>query len=182
MGTDSTVRSSFTSFGDFPTEIRLKIWRYCIPTNRTIRAKLVVINRTPIISFERDEIPAALSTCRESRGEALRVYRPLFKSGVEPGRQFYVDITSDVLLIKRDFKATSRTTGVLYSLLNFEYYLAQNATTDLALCSTFSVPLGVVMSRTPTGEVYIVFRRAVSTGYQRDIGLALTKCPHLAMR
>ena len=91
---------------------------------------------------------------------------------MEPSQQFYVDITSDVLLMKRDFKATPRTTGVRYSILNFD----DKAATDLVLCSTSEVPLGVVMSRTPTGEVYIVFRGNTSTGYR----LGLNRVPQLS--
>jgi hypothetical protein len=83
------MTSEFTIFRFLPTEIRLKIWRLTLPF-RVVDARLdrpspetglgyerrprvIAINSVPPI---RPSLPVALHICRESRDEALSIYRP----------------------------------------------------------------------------------------------------------
>jgi hypothetical protein len=68
-----TPLTTFTIFPSLPAELRLKIWREsCSP-------RIITLNYNQASdSFASCPQPALLSTCHESREEALRIYTPFF--------------------------------------------------------------------------------------------------------
>src|SRR5277367_5050976 len=73
---------SFPRFLELPSEIRLNIWKYCLPGPRAVeleygeRAELLYSKYPP---------PITLSICRESRTEALKHYELAFNSRSNAG-------------------------------------------------------------------------------------------------
>jgi len=84
---------SFPRFLELPSEIRLNIWKYCLPGPRAVeleygeRAELLYSKYPP---------PITLSICRESRTEALKHYELAFNSRPNAGH-IYFDFSRDSL-------------------------------------------------------------------------------------
>jgi hypothetical protein len=123
MAQETTTRLAanmgFPQFRRLPPELRMQVWRQCLPTNRTICAKLIWQSAAfhPKLSIQRHDIPAALAVCRESREETLRVYRPLFQPN--PSLQVYVHIDSDTLHLDENLDRNLSPRTIEFPLLNF---------------------------------------------------------------
>ena len=70
-----SVDRTFTPFSQLPTELRLRIWQYCLPTPRIVelgRSFNTRLNSNPIQPFQyrNKPVPPLLHTCSESRSEA----------------------------------------------------------------------------------------------------------------
>lgn len=105
----SEKESNFHQFPALPTELRLKIWAIALSTRRTIT---ILCDRP---AFKRGEIrqahgfksnlptPVLLHVCRESRAEALNVYKPYFKTSrsndtyISTRNSIYVSFEQDTL-------------------------------------------------------------------------------------
>lgn len=107
--------SSSVSFYTLPFEIRIIIFRLCMPTHRTIS---VTWSRDRRLSFRKSDIPAVLTVCREFRAEALKLYQPLLKPNSTTDLQFYVHKDSDALRIERNISQAPR--GVEHTLLDVD--------------------------------------------------------------
>jgi hypothetical protein len=86
--------TTFTVFPKLPVELRFKIWKLALPGTRVVAINFDYESET-ITSSAR--IPAALHTCRESRLEALKVYKLTFGYLMDPGK-VYFNPFSDILL------------------------------------------------------------------------------------
>jgi 2EXR family len=114
------MKSEFTVFRLLPTEIRLKIWRLTLPF-RVVDAKLdkpktgqrdergfrivVINNLSPI----RPPLPVAFHICRESRNEALSIYRPCAGATWRSPHAYPHNLWNperDVLFIAMDFPSS----------------------------------------------------------------------------
>lgn len=108
MATEPVEDSSLYvgSLSVLPPEIRIDIWRLCTPIHRKLTGKRTFIKGAPRLSFQGNDIPVVLILCRESRAEALKVYKPLLKPDL--GMQLYVH-TSDSLCLETDANQSQHT-------------------------------------------------------------------------
>lgn len=83
----------FPRFPELPTEIRLKIWKHCLPGPRAVEVDYG--EHSEFLSSKYPP-PIALHICRESRAEALKHYELAFDSGPNAGR-IYFDFSQDGL-------------------------------------------------------------------------------------
>jgi hypothetical protein len=91
-------QQSFPQFKEFPTEIRLLIWHFASIAGRIV--ELQWSKRE--IGFRNSAAPrppAVFHTCRDSRQEALKVFRPYFSM---KGRRkpIYIDPVNDILFFR----------------------------------------------------------------------------------
>lgn len=89
----------FPLFAEFPTEIRLLIWHFASTAGRVVELQW---SNTSDIGFRNcaaPRPPAVLHACRDSRQEALKVFRPYFSM---QGRRkpIYVDPINDILFFR----------------------------------------------------------------------------------
>ncbi|KAF8848821.1 hypothetical protein BDZ45DRAFT_774520 [Acephala macrosclerotiorum] len=83
----SNPDGEFSLFDKLPTEMRLKIWGYAIPTDRVVaitdkRYKLEELGPHGKFFAEisaRYTIPAAMQSCQEARTELMKQYTPILK-------------------------------------------------------------------------------------------------------
>lgn len=109
----------FSRFPDLPTEIRLKIWPLTFPSSRVIEIRTADypsnISYLPIPSRPGNTVsdinwvtktrpPAALSVCRETRAEALRVYSVRFELLAAGGEVIYINPDIDILYANFKFQ------------------------------------------------------------------------------
>jgi hypothetical protein len=94
----------FHPFLALPSELRLQIWRMAlsIPRNVNVACDTGIFQRgvpRSAKSFSSSERPPALlHVCRESRIEALRIYKPLFQTKSSP-KYIYVAFSQDIITV-----------------------------------------------------------------------------------
>jgi len=86
----------FPRFPELPTEIRLKIWKYCLPAPRALE---VDYGECSDFLHCKYPPPIALQICRESRAEALKHYELAFDNRPNASR-IYFDFSRDGLHFK----------------------------------------------------------------------------------
>jgi hypothetical protein len=85
---ESPNPTAFSLFPELPSELRLKIWRFCFPGPRTVRIQYKAKTRHSVDGkrsnfsawTSTNPIPIILHICHESRQEALKFYRLAFGS------------------------------------------------------------------------------------------------------
>jgi hypothetical protein len=94
--------SEFHLFQALPSELRLRIWGIALSIPRSINITCDTgtfqrgIPRSPKSFRSSDRPPALLHVCRESRLEALRVYKPFFQTESSP-KYIYVAFSQDTI-------------------------------------------------------------------------------------
>lgn len=94
----------FHLFQFLPNELRLQIWRVAlsIPRNVNVACNTGILQRgvpRSARSFTSSERPPALlHVCRESRLEALRIYKPSFQTVSSP-KYIYVAFSQDIIKV-----------------------------------------------------------------------------------
>lgn len=104
---------SFCQFQQLPSEIRDRIWLLCIDTPRSTSVQQTNDVR---LAFRKNDVPAVLKVCKDSRRVAREVYEPLLKPNPS-GLQFYAHIASDCLHIQIDRRAADP--AIEHTLFNF---------------------------------------------------------------
>lgn len=93
---DSPKGETFTLFSDFPAELRLQVWQYAISFERVV--EIQYMNAT-IRHGASPRPPAILHVCRESRYEALKVYKLCFNTKKVP-KSIYINPAHDILFFR----------------------------------------------------------------------------------
>lgn len=101
---ESLKPATFTLFPELPSELRLKIWRFCVPGPRTVgvqyKMKRDYFDGKRKFNFlgwrSSDPIPVILQICHESRSEALKSCRPAFGSFFHQP-SIYIDFEIDAV-------------------------------------------------------------------------------------
>lgn len=98
--------STFTCFGDLPTELRLKVWLFAV---RSIPPRVITVYPDPRLQQEHPA-PALLHACRESREVGLGFYELSLGNGsqysdlkrlyIPPGaKDIYVNFDRDIIYL-----------------------------------------------------------------------------------
>ena len=89
----------FPLFAEFPTEIRLLIWHFASTAGRVVELQWSSTSDIGFRNCAAPRPPAVLHTCRDSRKEALKIFRPYFSM---QGRRkpIYVDPVNDILFFR----------------------------------------------------------------------------------
>ncbi|KAI1305670.1 hypothetical protein F5Y03DRAFT_148933 [Xylaria venustula] len=102
---------TFTNFGKFPAELRIKIWQFAMPEARTVVIKSPFLQKPAPISLDRvlpqpldsedtwqstTQVPALLHVSAEARHEALKHYSLSLGVGKAQPR-VYIDFNRDTL-------------------------------------------------------------------------------------
>jgi len=90
--------STFALFSNFPAEIRIQVWQYASSFSRVVEIQHI----DPTTGLRRSAsppVPALLHACRESRYEALKVYKPCFGTKKVP-KSIYINPACDVLFFR----------------------------------------------------------------------------------
>jgi 2EXR family len=95
---DQLNQESFPLFKEFPTEIRLLIWHFASTAGRVVELQWSK-QEIGFRNYTAPRPPAVLHTCRDSRKEALKVFRPYFSM---KGRRkpIYIDPINDILFFR----------------------------------------------------------------------------------
>jgi 2EXR family len=94
--------NEFRSFHALPIELRLRIWDFTLAVPRSVNITADVdiprrgVPRVAKSFHSTDRPPALLHVCQESRFEALKVYKPLFRTPLSP-RYIYVAFAWDTI-------------------------------------------------------------------------------------
>jgi hypothetical protein len=89
----STILTTFMTFNNLPTELRIKIWKYLFPGPRVVSIRF---NRAYKQYTTTAAPPTLLHTSPESRAVFLSSYTPLFLSPKYPSSVF-VDFANDTI-------------------------------------------------------------------------------------
>jgi hypothetical protein len=81
--------ATFHLFPQLPSELRLKVYDFALSTPRTVvvsckREKIEGTREFAETFTSQNPVPALLHTCRESRIEGLKVYKPAFRTDTSP--------------------------------------------------------------------------------------------------
>lgn len=116
MKNTGVVLEQFTLFPKLPTELRLKIWRFCCPSDRVVtlrpfgtddwRAYHWWDHHLSLIDWNGDfhpfpaeyTIPTVFQICKESRYESMKTYQH-FLGALLRNRPFPFDFSRDTLII-----------------------------------------------------------------------------------
>ncbi|KAF4621873.1 hypothetical protein G7Y89_g14470 [Cudoniella acicularis] len=113
--TQSNASKSFHRFPQLPIELRLMIWKFSFPRSRLIE-----------VYYEEDTnsctttcpAPTALKICKESRQEALRHYKLMFRTSIMPPRIYFDPSVDEFYLGIGNFSAGSESVTSLFNSLD----------------------------------------------------------------
>lgn len=175
---DWTLINAKHFFAKLPIELRLKIWTYNLPGPRIIEIKcstesppwtpqLQEGHQRPTTCTFTSPIPINLHVCRESRLEALKRYRLLFRSPSQPG-QITFDPTKDTLYFGARL-------GIKASKARFNKFLSLVRPEDLAHVRHIAINEALISynnhsSRT-NGAARLTFEQILRQAHQRFINL-----------
>lgn len=97
---DAPEQETFKLFADFPPEIRLIVWQFVCSAARVIEVEW--IGRTAGFGLKTyPKLPAVMGVCHESRKEALKLYKPYFRSKTVPRNSILINPASDIIFFRR---------------------------------------------------------------------------------
>jgi hypothetical protein len=126
----------FTLFPNLPPELRIKIWHFSLPGPRIIEVKPLADGpfSERAFHFNGAHPPPVLGACRESRGIALSVYKPLFETDILRNRTLgnklkelplvYIDPAHDTIYVSTPdypFRSTADPRTLIYPEFALKY-------------------------------------------------------------